>query len=200
MYTRIDNMHKLTYEEAKEIFAKALFQSPETHPIYKEAVEKIDERIEKNGYEIVMKADDDDLQFSGTEYRAYAVVRAKDDEFPQMIYTDAVGTAVYLAPFRGYSFQVSGNMDGDGDYGSTPVVGLNNILDARYGTCKKVGYQSNSSMKNMGRNVLFMMAEYTLRQFEHQGCCGTTVIPTREIFGKGMLNTFIDLCIEWLQK
>ena len=74
MYTRIDNMHKLTYEEAKEIFAKALFQSPETHPIYKEAVEKIDDRIEKNGYEIVMKADDDDLQFSGTEYRAYAVV------------------------------------------------------------------------------------------------------------------------------
>lgn len=28
----------------------------------------------------------------------------------------------YLTPFRGYSFQVSGTKDGDGDYGSSPVV------------------------------------------------------------------------------
>ena len=28
----------------------------------------------------------------------------------------------YLTPFRGYRFQVSGTKDGDGDYGSSPVV------------------------------------------------------------------------------
>ena len=28
----------------------------------------------------------------------------------------------YLTPFRGYRFQVSGSRDGDGDYGSSPVV------------------------------------------------------------------------------
>ena len=28
----------------------------------------------------------------------------------------------YLTPFRGYRFQVSGSKDGDGDYGSSPVV------------------------------------------------------------------------------
>ena len=28
----------------------------------------------------------------------------------------------YLTPFRGYRFQVSGSRDGDGDYGSSPVI------------------------------------------------------------------------------
>ena len=28
----------------------------------------------------------------------------------------------YLTPFRGYSFQVSGNKSGDGDHGSSPVI------------------------------------------------------------------------------
>ena len=28
----------------------------------------------------------------------------------------------FLTPFRGYRFQVSGSRDGDGDYGSSPVV------------------------------------------------------------------------------
>jgi hypothetical protein len=28
----------------------------------------------------------------------------------------------YLTPFRGYRFQVSGSKDGDGDYGSSPVI------------------------------------------------------------------------------
>lgn len=28
----------------------------------------------------------------------------------------------YLTPFRGYRFQVSGSTDGDGDYGSSPVI------------------------------------------------------------------------------
>ena len=28
----------------------------------------------------------------------------------------------YLTPFRGYRFQVSGTKDGDGDYGSSPVI------------------------------------------------------------------------------
>lgn len=28
----------------------------------------------------------------------------------------------FLTPFRGYRFQVSGSRDGDGDYGSSPVI------------------------------------------------------------------------------
>jgi len=34
----------------------------------------------------------------------------------------------YLTPFRGYRFQVSGSTDGDGDYGSSPVVHYHEML------------------------------------------------------------------------
>ena len=38
----------------------------------------------------------------------------------------------YLHPFRGYRFQVSGSAEGNGDYGSSEVVGLANIVTGRY--------------------------------------------------------------------
>ena len=34
----------------------------------------------------------------------------------------------YLSPFRGSRFQVSGTFDGQGDYGSSEVVGLKNAI------------------------------------------------------------------------
>lgn len=34
----------------------------------------------------------------------------------------------YLTPFRLYDFQISGTLDGDGDYGSSPVIGLCNLM------------------------------------------------------------------------
>ena len=34
----------------------------------------------------------------------------------------------YLTPFRGYRFQVSGSKDGDGDYGSSPVIHYKDAL------------------------------------------------------------------------
>jgi hypothetical protein len=34
----------------------------------------------------------------------------------------------FLTPFRGYRFQVSGSRDGDGDYGSSPVIHFKETL------------------------------------------------------------------------
>ena len=34
----------------------------------------------------------------------------------------------YLSPFRGYCFQISGTADGVGDFASTPVIGLGNVI------------------------------------------------------------------------
>lgn len=54
---------------------------------------------------------------------------------PIGILTNSKGREVgYLSPFRGYSFQVSADFEGHGDFGSTQVFGLNNLLDARPGT------------------------------------------------------------------
>ena len=38
----------------------------------------------------------------------------------------------YLHPFRGYRFQVSGSVEGDGDHGSSEVLGLANIVTASF--------------------------------------------------------------------
>lgn len=202
MNTNID-LDYCTFERAKTVISlitrTRYNEKPNRTPIFQEAIEAIDARIGGCGYEVVKRAYDKDLQFIGTELRAYAVVKDSKSGFPQIVYTDIVGNTVCLSPFRGYSFQVSGNLKGDGAYGATPVVGLNNILDAEYGTTKGIGYQSNIRRDEMGRAVLLMMAEYALRQ--HEGTrYGRVVVPTFEMFGEGMMNTFIDLCIEWLQK
>lgn len=49
----------------------------------------------------------------------------------------------YLSPFRQYSFQVSMTAQGQCDMGSSPVVGLKNILEANIPNKQGPGYQSN---------------------------------------------------------
>lgn len=49
----------------------------------------------------------------------------------------------YLSPFRMYSFQVSMTADGQWDMGSSPVLGLKNVLEATVPSTRGFGYQSN---------------------------------------------------------
>lgn len=49
----------------------------------------------------------------------------------------------YLSPFRQYSFQVSMTAAGQCDMGSSPVIGLKNILEASAPNTRGTGYQSN---------------------------------------------------------
>lgn len=49
----------------------------------------------------------------------------------------------YLSPFRMYSFQVSMTSNGQWDMGSSPVLGLRNILEASIPGTRGPGYQSN---------------------------------------------------------
>ena len=64
-------------------------------------------------------------------------ILTSEDGFPQLkipcldSYQDEeVEHDYYLAPFRGYCFQISGNAEGVGDYASTPVIGLGNVIKA----------------------------------------------------------------------
>lgn len=41
-----------------------------------------------------------------------------------------ISRSYYLSPFRGYRFQVSGNADGECDYGSSEAIGLGNVVAA----------------------------------------------------------------------
>lgn len=57
-------------------------------------------------------------------------VEAKLGDIPQAVIGDIeTGEELgYLTPFRACSFQVSGDRRGSGDYGSTQVFGINNVL------------------------------------------------------------------------
>lgn len=71
----------------------------------------------------------------------------------------------YLSPFRGYRFQVSGTIDGSGDYGSSSVVGLAKVLYADYTSDRDgtFGYQSNYS--DTGAEILCILAESAIHEF-----------------------------------
>lgn len=129
---------------------------------------------------------------------------------------DEVG---YLAPFRAYSFQVSATFDGHSDLGSTQVFGLNNLLDARFGTERNLGYQSNLKMDTVKVYLLKLAAKEAIANF-----CEKTWALTQEygtecyrvfkdtpcesylgdgkklpfLWGSTMLDRFVGLCVKWL--
>mgnify|MGYP003461370063 CR=1 FL=1 len=70
----------------------------------------------------------------------------------------------WLAPFRAYSFQVSGSPTGQIDLGSTNVVGLCNCIiddNDRYG----YGYNSNLNAAETSKEFIAAMAALAVNQF-----------------------------------
>ena len=53
----------------------------------------------------------------------------------------------WMAPFREYSYQISGSIDGDGCFGDTPVLGLHNLFHATFSD----GYQSSNTRWGYGK-------------------------------------------------
>lgn len=99
----------------------------------------------------------------------------------------------YLTPFRGYRFQVSGDMNGGGDYGSSEVVGLARILLADYGTAEDKmgtwGYQTNVPIFNTGVYVLEALAEVAIAKFAN---------GERGLKEQITLTKFIELCSAYI--
>lgn len=80
----------------------------------------------------VVKLDDDEdgkvITLNFRELNEYELAK-KDHDLPTIVIEalDSKGNVVrngYLTPFRAYRFQVSGTVNGEGDYGSTPVCNL----------------------------------------------------------------------------
>ena len=73
-----------------------------------------------------------------------------------------------LIPFRGYAFQVDGNANppnSGGDYGSTPVFGLNNILLGSLDGGEGFGCASNLSELQIKIEILKAMAYRAIDKF-----------------------------------
>ena len=92
--------------------------------------------------------------------RYYAVAnRVAGKGFPVLVLSNGE-KEIFLSPFRLYKFQVSETLEGSWDLGSSQVVGLGNILSARYNpTEKKMAYYSNLSKVETEKYILSLMAK-----------------------------------------
>ena len=139
---------------------------------------------------------------------------------PIGILTNSKGMEVgYLSPFRGYSFQVSATFEGHSDLGSTQVFGLNNLLDARFGTERNIGYQSNLRMDSVKLYMLELAAKEAVNKFCANSMSEVVYVfrdskcerylwhneddPERSealplLFGATMMQRFVALCAKWL--
>ena len=105
----------------------------------------------------------------------------------------------YLAPFRGYRFQVSGTFDGDGDYGSSEVVGLKNAILKSTGTSNNsLYYRSNCNAHDTSIEMLLGLATIALAKF----CRNRNyIIPDINLYcwkDDHVLNDFLEACYNML--
>lgn len=105
----------------------------------------------------------------------------------------------YLAPFRGYRFQVSGTFDGEGDYGSSEVVGLKNAILKNTGTSDDSWYyRSNCNTHDTSIEMLLGLATIALAKF----CRNRNyIIPDINLYcwkDDHVLNDFLEACYNML--
>lgn len=101
----------------------------------------------------------------------------------------------FLSPFRGYSFQVSGDEEGHGDRGSSKVLGLGNVIQTKLvrGQLNSSLYASNLASDELPREIFRLMAldaifqsNFRKEDFEYQDWW--------------VFETFIDDCVTWVEK
>ena len=90
-----------------------------------------------------------------------------EQNMPVAVLEDSQGVAIgYLTPFRGYSFQVSGSLDGAGDLGSSQVIGLGNVLHVKKGEeGSQLLKRSNLNWDETNRDLLKGQAALALLDF-----------------------------------
>ena len=103
----------------------------------------------------------------------------------------------FLSPFRKYCFQVSGTVNGSGDFGASEVIGLKNIKieELGYG----FGHESNHNPEGVTKELFRGQAVIALAQFAamNQASLGDIANHTGE--GKKLL-AYIDEVYDFLFK
>lgn len=102
----------------------------------------------------------------------------------------------WLSPFRAYRFQVSGTIEGFGDYGSSEVIGLKHCIDLSYGD--GIGYQSNHDAKGIGKQLLLGQALIAMTKWTGSkadlGDWETCILGE-----SNQMTKFIAKCYDWLR-
>lgn len=113
----------------------------------------------------------------------------------------------YLSPFRGYAFQVSTELTGGADLGSTEVVGLKHATNIATGV--GAGWSSNCSQVEIAKRQLAALATVAIN---HRSYYGNQVIeiPRIDYYGRGAarqifsemktFSEFIDDCWKYIEE
>ncbi len=126
----------------------------------------------------------------------YELLRTPEGKIPQMKITllDGEGKTIrkgYLTPFRKYRFQVSGNAEGSGDFGSTFVMDLPGII-----TKSAKPYVASDMLEMMAQLAISNFIKITLNQGRGKICAKCTDFysnPNNSTFGK-----FIEESMKWI--
>jgi hypothetical protein len=97
----------------------------------------------------------------------------------------------YLTPFRGYRFQVSGDKNGSGDYGSSPVI-------AFFKDCMPT---DNKYVWLKGQ-IMLALVQYANNAYGQRISAGNPIrIPFFNIGeDSSRMNTFIEESIKWIYR
>ena len=109
------------------------------------------------------------------------------------------GSTYYLFPFRAYDFQVCGTVNGEWDHGSSPVIGLGNLVNIDHNGDRSslaYGMEYWATTDNVTHALLkgqAMLALYNCTKG------GQMIIESDAIHGDA-IDTFISLCMLWLSR
>lgn len=123
--------------------------------------------------------------------------------------TKTLNRTNYLCPFRGYCFQVCGTKDGDGDCGSSGVIGLGHILtiSRRDGAVFRSNYDLDGIEKELIRGQISLamnqyygvITRHLFRKEEDLEVVISSIPKMRGTLGDGEIDKFIDASIEWIK-
>lgn len=153
--------------------------------------------MEKNFRKEIYEIEKGDLVKTITDAR-YEFLRQEGDGIPHMkvTLTDAEGNKVtegYLSPFRGYRFQVSGNSRGSGDYGSTIVMDLRDLIMR-----SAKPYQASDLLEMMAQQAIYEFIKVTLNMGD--GKIVAAGIDHFSIPNSATMGKFIEESMKWLLK
>lgn len=109
---------------------------------------------------------------------------------------DQVINEGWLAPFRAYCFQVSGTPTGQGDKGSSFVIGLKHCIDIN--TDNRPGYQSNCGLEGISKELLLGQALIAITKWAGKGV-DLGQWDAKRFPEPNQMAKFIDASYEWLK-
>ena len=109
---------------------------------------------------------------------------------------------LYILPFRCYRFQVT-TLNGEGDYGSSTIVGLGNLINIKPNQPEDTKgfstFSSNISAESFGKEFMYGLALEAIIDYAKRYINIEYVVDLFGYKGKSVLREFIELCYTYVE-